>query len=165
MTVDAFLLAYFRASERRASPRTVSMETRAEGGGTLEQALYADARYTWGLAVMSGIERGLTPAHLAVLRGYYLSLTPAHVSIVAKRWDGAVGLVSTERLAPGDTPLPAADLQSMCDWSTLARAVGFRGRFAAGEARKLWREARDEVAAALSARGIVGGGIVEDVTA
>lgn len=156
MTTDAFLLAYFAASERRASPRTVSLETRAEGGGTLEQAQHADARYTWALAVMGPVERALTPRQLAVLRGYYLRLTPAHVSIVARTWRGAQGVVSASPLRPGDTPLPAADLQSMCDWHALASAVGIVGRFAAGDARRMWSEARGVVDEALRARGIVG---------
>lgn len=161
MTIDAFLSRYFRASERRASPRTVSLETRADGGGTLEQAQHADAAYLWALAVMGTVERRLTRAHLDVLRGYYLSLTPAHVSIVEQRVGGSGGRVVVGTLRPGDTPLPAADLQSMCDWSALAAAVGLAGRFRAGEARRLWHEARDQVRWELEARGIVGAEVGE----
>lgn len=153
MTLDAFLSRYYRASERRASPRTVSLETRADGGGTLEQAQHADAAYLWALAIMGTVERRLSASHLEVLRGYYLSLTPAHVSIVEQRMSGRV-VVGT--LRPGDCPLPAADLQSMCDWSTLAAAVGLRGRFRACEARRLWHEGRDQVRLEMEARGIIG---------
>lgn len=153
MTTDAFLSRFYRASERRGSPRTVSLETRAHGGVTLEQAEHAADAYVWALCLVSAA--GLTALEADVLRTYYLWLTPAHVSIVERRW-GNTASVEVAVTPYRGTPLEAADLQSFCDWGKLAAFCGLMGRGARGRAVDAWSTGRAKVAEVLAVRGVLG---------
>ena len=151
---DRFLLRHFRESARRGAPLVASMETRSDRGITLEQRHEADAAYVWSLCVLARLQRSgaLSAQVLAVLRAYYLRLTPEHASIVERRWgrgDGA-SRVTVSILGTGGEPDVAADLQSQCDWTALARACDVRGRRAAQE---MWTQGRAVVREELERRG------------
>lgn len=160
--VDRFLALYFRAQERRGSPRAASMEAREGGSGGAGSAEDADSLYVAAMALMGTLTRrgALTPRGYDVLRAVYLHLTPAHFSLVVRQTS-----VTASEIGPGRSPDPAADVQSWCDWKVLARVAGLgEGPGAAAKAREVWRLARlvvddelrgrDEAAERL---GVVGG--------
>lgn len=148
--VDRFLALYFRAQERRESPRSVSIGG-SGGGGGYEAAQEAEASFTVASALMGSLARDcrLTPQGYRVLRGYYLSLTPAHHSIVVRHSGHAAA-----RPVGASTPMPdiAADLQSMCNWGTLAESCGFGGSRARTDCRSAFQLARSVVADELERR-------------
>lgn len=148
--VDRFLALYFRAQERRESPRSVSIGG-SGGGGGYEAAQEAEASFAVASALMGTLARDcrITPGGYRVLRGYYLSLTPAHHSIVVRH-----GGQASARPVDASAPVPdiAADLQSMCDWRTLAESCGFSGSMARAACRSAFYLARAVVAEELDRR-------------
>lgn len=148
MTTDQFLARYYRASERRASPRAASIE--AEVRSTYEQAEEAQSHYTWALCVLQAVK--LDPIEDAVLRHYYLGLSNAHYAIIERRFSKQTKSVQAKPVPHHGSPPDAADLQSYCDWGLLCDQVGIFGRNRVRVAQRLWGEARDRVAEALEAR-------------
>lgn len=149
--VDQFLSDYFRALERRESPRTVSVEARRSG--TYEAALYAQEAFSWASGIMGTLAREsrLTEPHRAVLRIVYLSLLPCHVYLIRMRSAGEAQarVVECARLDPlRPEPPECSEVQSFTDWGAVAKAMGMRRR----EARALFIEARMVVAEELRER-------------
>ena len=151
--VDQFLSRFYRSSEKRSGARPVSLEA-DQVRATFEQAQHAHDAYTWALCVLGSVH--LSQLEEAVLRAYYLWLSPAHVAIIERRFGRDRGPVSTSKVEPGSSPPEAADLQSYCDWSQLAKHVGLTGRHARRVAMATWGAARDRVSEALASRGLTG---------
>lgn len=144
VSVDTFLRRHFATSARRARPGCVSLEARS-GGGTFEQAQEGEARYLFSLSVMGHLEGSgqLSPAARETLRHYYMHLSDEHVVLLKASQDGR----HTMTIGPGESPPPDVgieeeDLQSFCNWTRLAQAVGLKS---GKQARKVWSDARQAV--------------------
>lgn len=149
--VDRFLALFFRAAERRAQPRSLTVSADGFSGGDGQDA---EAAYTAALCLIGTLTRRLeiTPRAYEVLRGAYLSLTPEHHSVVAGAYNRRA---SGRQLSPSD-PVPdiAADVQSWIRWDTLADATRFTGRRAVAECRATFALARAAVADELARRAM-----------
>lgn len=147
--VDRFLALFFRASERRSSPRALTIGADGPAGGDGQDS---EAAYTVALGIIGTLTRDmrLTPRGYDALRCVYLSLTPAHFSIVA----GAYNRRASARQLLPDDPVPdvAADVQSYTDWRALAAALGYSGPRGVQSVRNVFVEARAAVADELERR-------------
>lgn len=144
MSVDLFLRRYFSTSARRARPGCVSLEART-GGSTFEQAQDREASHLFALSVMGHLERAgtLTPTSVEVLRRYYLHLSDEHVVLLKACGGGRHTMsIGAGESPPPDVGVEESDLQSFCNWTKLARAVGIPS---AKLARKVWGDARQAV--------------------
>lgn len=151
-SIDRFLSEFYRAQERRESPRVCSAEARSPGG--FEEAQHAESAYLWALCIMGTIDRALSPNHRACLRHYYLHLSNAHVALFARQRGGQTVSVARSRVEVGCSPEVAADLQSFCDFDLMARTLGLPS---GADARANYWEARAIAAAELDRRAPLSG--------
>lgn len=142
---DRFLGSYFRASEKRGAPAGVRLGS--SNGSTPDDRAHATLAWTWATGVLGALRKSGAVSDLQerICRHYYLNLSAVHWGLVVNSTGGA----KAARVHTGAAPMPAADLQSFCDWRALALDVGVQPR---GRAVALWLDAREAVRLELERR-------------
>ena len=154
MNVDRFLAWFYRAQERRSSPRSASLEARHHSSP--EHAQAAEEKYAAALRLLGALESSgaLTPEHVRVLRAYYLGLANHHCAYVVDRFFGERSItrrmVEPGTVAVEDPELEVADIVSYANWRALAAQTGVGSD---GRARRLWSAARSMVSDVLGCAG------------
>lgn len=138
MSPDVFLMRYHRDRESRAAARAPNSER-----GSFAGALEGERWWTWACLVHKAALRDLPPLVARVLELYYLSLTPAHETMIKRRGEAVIELLSPAQ----PTPPPDADLRSYTSWRSMAVTLGQ----AEGVLVDAWRIGREAVAAAMEA--------------